>query len=87
MRIGLEIERLAAALDDQDLFGLTVLAGRLKETASLEGVESIAEAAALLETAAGDEPDLREVIQLTTELLQLCRATQRAYLHRSAAIR
>ena len=81
LQIGVEIERLAAALDEQDLFGLGVLAGRLKATAAKEGAPLIAEAAAQLEQAAADDPNLREVVQLTTELLQLCRSAQRAYLH------
>jgi diguanylate cyclase (GGDEF)-like protein/PAS domain S-box-containing protein len=80
LRIGVEIERLAAALDEQDLFGLTVLAGRLKATAAKEGIAPIAEAAAQLEQVAADDPNLMEVVQLTTDLLRLCRSTQRAYL-------
>lgn len=81
LQIGMEIERLAAALDEQDLFGLSVLAGRLEATATKEGILPIAEAAAQLVAATADDPDLREILQLTTELLELCRMTQRAYLH------
>jgi hypothetical protein len=80
LRIGLEIERLACALDAQDIFGLAALAGRLKTTATKYGVPQIAELAEQLQQSATDEPDLIHLVQLTNDLLNLCRSTQNAYL-------
>jgi diguanylate cyclase (GGDEF)-like protein/putative nucleotidyltransferase with HDIG domain/PAS domain S-box-containing protein len=80
LRIGLEIERLACALDAQDIFGLAALAGRLKTTATKYGVPQIAELAEQLQQSATDEPDLIYLVQLTNDLLNLCRSTQNAYL-------
>ena len=79
LRIGEQIERLARALDSQDLDGLAVLAGRLNATATKQGVTEIAEVAANLQVAA-DDLDLAETIRLTNELLGLCRSTQTVYL-------
>jgi diguanylate cyclase (GGDEF)-like protein/PAS domain S-box-containing protein len=80
LRIGLQIERLASALDAQDFPNLSAMAGRLTATATKEGVPQIAELAAELEQAASSEPDLINIVQLTTDLLELCRSTQSSYL-------
>ena len=79
LRIGEQIERLARALDSQDLDGLAALAGRLNATATKQGVTEIAEVAANLQVAA-DELDVTETVRLTSELLVLCRSTQKVYL-------
>ena len=82
LRIGIQIERLAGALDEQDLPNLAVMAGRLAATAAKEGVTQIAELAAELEQLASVDPDLLQVVGLTTSLLEMCRATQSSYLIR-----
>jgi hypothetical protein len=56
------------------------MAGNLARTADRDGVPQIGELAAQLEQAATADPDLRTIVQLTTELLDLCRLTQRCYL-------
>jgi hypothetical protein len=78
----LQIERLAVALDEQDLPNLAAMAGRLAASAAKDGVSQIAELAAELEVAATTDPDLIRVVQLTTDLLEMCRATQSSYLAR-----
>ncbi len=83
LRIGMEIERLACALDDQDIFGLGALAGRLKTTAIKHGVPQIADVAARLEESATSDADLINLVKLTNELMNLCRSTQGAYLKNS----
>jgi diguanylate cyclase (GGDEF)-like protein/PAS domain S-box-containing protein len=80
LRIGMQIERLAGALDSQDYSNLSAMAGRLAATATKEGVPEIAELATELESLAADDPDLLKVVELTTDLLELCRATQNSYL-------
>jgi hypothetical protein len=82
LRIGLQIERLAGALDAQDFPNLAAMASRLSATASQEGVPEIAELSTELQACAATDPDLMTVVKLTTDLLQLCRSTQSSYLAR-----
>ncbi|HYO10706.1 MAG TPA: diguanylate cyclase [Tepidisphaeraceae bacterium] len=78
LRIRLEIERLACALDDRDLTMLSAMANRIAAVATKDGLPQIADVATTLEkTAAGQaEADLEGVLKLTNELLQLCRSQQ-----------
>ncbi|MFT5522072.1 MAG: diguanylate cyclase (GGDEF)-like protein/PAS domain S-box-containing protein [Pirellulaceae bacterium] len=87
LRIGLEIENLAEALDNHDIDGLTALAGRLKGIAEKANVPKIAELACLIEYQTSNDPDLEALIAITAELLDLCRMTQRAFLQDARAIR
>jgi diguanylate cyclase (GGDEF)-like protein/PAS domain S-box-containing protein len=80
LRIGLQIEKLSHALDAQDTVTLAAMAGRLHATASEYGIEPIAAAAGRLEKTARAGGDREELIALTIELLDLCRATYRSYL-------
>lgn len=80
LQISVEIERLARALDEQDLSSMSSLAGRLKQTAAKSGIPSMAELAGQIEELAAEEPDLLDLVKLTTDLLDLCRSTQRAFL-------
>ncbi|MDA1016599.1 MAG: cadherin domain-containing protein [Planctomycetota bacterium] len=82
--IGSQMERLAVALDDQDMQGLKVLADRLKETASRNGVETISQKANELEQAVSGDAELMDVLESAYELVELCRSTQRAYIDSSA---
>ena len=70
LRIGLQIERLAGALDSQDFSNLSAMAARLSATAHKEGITEIATVAAELEQLTASEPDLIEIVQLTTNLLE-----------------
>jgi putative nucleotidyltransferase with HDIG domain len=77
LRIRLEIERLACALDERDLSMLTAMAGRVAAVANKEGLPQIASVARTLERTAGDEHrDLEGILKLTNELLELCRSPQ-----------
>ena len=82
LRIGLQIEQLAGALDEKDFQNLAAMAGRLSTTASQEGVLEIAQLSNELEACATTDPDLLTVIKMTTDLLELCRSTQSSYLAR-----
>jgi diguanylate cyclase (GGDEF)-like protein/putative nucleotidyltransferase with HDIG domain/PAS domain S-box-containing protein len=81
--IGLEMERLSEAVDQQDIAGLKVMAGRLSESAARSGAPEIAAKALELEQAASAKGDVLGVIQRACELLDYCRATQSSYLEHS----
>ena len=83
LEIGLQIERLAVALDMRDFPSLSAMSGHLATTAARGGAVEIAELAVRLESSAASEPDLMTIMQLTRELLDACRSTQRAYLSKT----
>ena len=85
--IGIQIERLAIALDMRDLASLSAMASNLAATAVNDGVPRISGLAAELERAAVAEADWINIVRLTTELLDLCRSTQRCYLDVSMGFR
>jgi diguanylate cyclase (GGDEF)-like protein/PAS domain S-box-containing protein/putative nucleotidyltransferase with HDIG domain len=77
IQLGVQLERLADALDHQDLAGLAALAGRLRATAEHANLRDIVATAAKLESqAARQNEPIIEIVSLTTELLQMCRSTQ-----------
>jgi hypothetical protein len=80
LRIGLQIERLAGALDARDLPTLTAMAARLRATAGEHGITLIADLAGQLEQAAAAGSDRIALVQLTFDLLELCRSTYGSYL-------
>ncbi|WP_145058704.1 diguanylate cyclase [Lignipirellula cremea] len=79
-----QIERLSAALENQDRSGIAVLANRLNRTAVKFGSPQIAAAAAHLEAAAGEDQQLQDLVLRTNELVDLCRSAQRAWLNEAA---
>lgn len=80
LNIGLQIESLAAAVDEQDGPGLANRARVLKQMAIECEVSEIAAAAEHLEHAADSDAELIQLVEITNELMTLCRATQTAYL-------
>ena len=66
--------------EQADLATLNTLAGRLKTTADNNDLQPIAEAAELLQNQLQEEKELLDVVRTTNQLLDLCRATQDAYL-------
>lgn len=81
LRLGSEMQRIAETVDARDIAGLQALAARLGTTAHKAGVRSIADAAERLDTALEhEEDDFSKVLELTQDLLMLCRASQRAFL-------
>ena len=83
--IGQEIERLAEAIDQQDVGGLRVMAGRLSESAAHRGAPEIAAKAIELEQAAGSEADVLGILQRACELIEYCRATQSSFIELAAS--
>ena len=80
LQIGNQIEQIARALDSQDLPRLVSLAARLQATATDAGISQIEDVAAELKKAAAEDPELSGLVDLTHELLDLCRSTQKAYI-------
>ena len=80
LRIGVQIEKLANAADIQDVAGLQAMAGQLKAMALESGIATIAEVAGRLERTAADKGNHVELMELTIELLEHCRQTQRTLL-------
>jgi len=87
LQIGLHLERLAAAVDARDVKQLSIVADRLGKTATYVGIEPIAAAADCVAKAAAEEPELNEIVRLTSDLLDLCRSTQGAFLRSELAAR
>jgi len=79
LTIGLELEGLAEAVDQQDIEMLKILAGHLSHAAGRAGAHEITAKAIELEQAANAESDHVGILQCANELLQYCRATQTAY--------
>ncbi len=77
---GIQIERLATALENQDFQAISALANRLNLTARKYNVPQIAQLAAELEQAAAVDSEMMTLVALTSDLLELCRSAQRAYL-------
>jgi diguanylate cyclase (GGDEF)-like protein/putative nucleotidyltransferase with HDIG domain len=80
LRIGMQIEKLAHALDARDLQTLSTMACRLHATAEEHGVTEIAQPAARLASAARSNSAWPELVQLTIDLLELCRLTYSSYV-------
>lgn len=85
LKIGLETERLADALDRRNVDELAYMALCLRKTAREHGIGEIEELAAELEECVESDPDLVSLVDLTVKLLDLCRSTQRAYLCEATA--
>ncbi len=80
---GQQMERLADALDHQDVSGLAVIADKLNRTAKHVGEAELAETAAELQAAATNpDSELIEIVRITNQLLATCRETQTAFLDR-----
>ena len=87
LSIGIQIEHLAAALDDQDLERLGAMAARVRRVAEQHGVAPVAEKAGQLSQAVGDSGhDLLSVLKSAGDLLALCRSTQQTYVEELTVI-
>ena len=80
LAIGVQVERIAQAVDAQDFQGLSSLVERLESAATKNGLHAISAQAHKLAELTVDDPDLVEIVETTHELLDLCRTTQRAYV-------
>lgn len=77
VQIGFQVERLVAAIDNQDAEAMLTLAGRLGMYARHCDIESIATAADRIREHAGEqEISWMELLRDTNDLLEMCRETQ-----------
>lgn len=76
LNIGLMLEQLIAALEDQDVTQLLDITDSLQITATTHGLMEIAKTSQLLHQSLEEGYDEIEVMQLAGELLDMCRATQ-----------
>jgi diguanylate cyclase (GGDEF)-like protein/putative nucleotidyltransferase with HDIG domain len=84
LNFGLQMERIASAVDHQDMEGLKTLASRLDEIATSCNATEIATKARQLEQLVGNA-DLIAILKSANELQNVCRETQKSYLHHSTA--
>jgi len=87
LSLGIQIERLADALEKQDVNGIGALASRLNMTAVKHGLSDVAERAGQLETAVATDADLITLVNLTSDLMDICQSAQQAYLDPSERLR
>jgi diguanylate cyclase (GGDEF)-like protein len=80
LQFGLQIERLMAALDNQDIPGLHALAGRLQAMAEKHQVSEIADKASELAKRTQSKNEMTDVLLAANELIELCRSTQSSYV-------
>ena len=80
LNIGLQIERLAEALDSRDKVGIGSIANRLSETATNHGVASIAEKANEITREIELDGELYDLLRCTVELMDICRHAQRSLI-------
>ena len=89
LRLGVQIESLVRAIDNEDVSSLRELARVVRETAAEFEVTPVAELAGQLESRMDESKEWVEVLQLTLQLMEMCRQTQRSHLgtHGQAAPR
>ena len=83
LSMGAQMESLVSALDSQDLKVIAGVAGRLRKVAVSQSATEISSKAEELEQSLDNDDDYVSSMQIASELLDLCRATQAALLHRN----
>ena len=80
LNLGIQIERLADAMEKQDVIGIGALASRMNMAAVKHGLDEVAETAGKLEAAVAADSDLAVLVGLTNDLMGICQSAQQAYL-------
>lgn len=80
LQVGLQIERLAEAVDQQDSAGIKALAARLEKTAACGGISEIESVACNLKNVSSGDGDVIDMLGMVDELLNLCRSVQKVYV-------
>ena len=76
LAMGIQAERIAIALESRDFASLSAMASQLVATTREECWAPVTSLAARLSEAAKNDPDMFELVKLTTELMQICNASQ-----------
>ena len=79
LQVGLQIEGLAQAVDEQDSAGIKALASRLEATAARGGIHEIERIAADVKASVQGDNDLSSLLQMVEQLMKLCRSAQKVY--------
>ena len=80
LRLGVQIESLARTVDNEDVASLRDLVGVVRETAAQFEVAPVADLAGQLQSRIDESEEWFEVLQLTLQLMEMCRQTQRSHL-------
>jgi diguanylate cyclase (GGDEF)-like protein/PAS domain S-box-containing protein len=80
LAMGIQAERIAIALESRDFASLSLMAGQLVATTREKCWEPVTNLAAKLAEAAKNDPDMFELVSLTTELMQICNTSQESCL-------
>ncbi|MCA9189411.1 MAG: diguanylate cyclase, partial [Planctomycetales bacterium] len=80
LQLGLQIERLARAVDSQDKQGIRSLASRLEATATHCRIPAIQNAAARIKKSPMNDVDMPDLVEMVQELIDLCRTSHKAYI-------
>lgn len=80
LAMGVQAERIAIALESRDFGSLAMMAGNLVATTRDKCWESVTTIAGKLSEAAKNDPDMFELVSLTTELMRICTTAQEACL-------
>ena len=80
LNIGLQIERLAEALDSRDKDGIATIASRLSKTATKFGIPAVADKANEIQREVELDGELYDLLRCTVELMDVCRFSQRSLI-------
>lgn len=83
LSIGLQMERLVAALDDRNLTLLTDLNRQLYQISVEHAVDTVSSKSMELSRKLADDEDLIDILYTARELLDACRATQSSFFEGS----
>ena len=86
LSVGTQMERIAQAVDELDIDGLTHLAKRLHTTAAKQGFGSVSALAKKLDLQLSEDPDAVALLQTTHELMDITRSALRASVDGSAQL-
>jgi len=80
LQLGVQIDKMANAMDQEDRQSLVRVAGQIRSTATPGGCPHIANLAAELEQAEDEQQAWVDCLEAAVDLIELCRSTQRAHL-------
>jgi len=80
LQLGVQIEKMANAMDQEDRQSLVRVAGQIRSTATPGGCPHIANLAAELEQAEDEQQAWVDCLEAAVDLIELYRSTQRAHL-------
>jgi diguanylate cyclase (GGDEF)-like protein/putative nucleotidyltransferase with HDIG domain len=83
LQVGLQIERLAEAVDQRDGTGIKALAAKLERTAAQGRIPEIESVAAEIKELTAEDGDLVSLLQMVEQLMSLCRSAQKVHAHTS----